>query len=316
MTSAVLLLTYAVAAGTLGAGWLRDARWTHLTPRLAIAAWQALAASILLALAAAGLAMTVTLPHVRTDLALLVDLCAENVVAGYASPGGAAAALIGITAFLALAARTAWCVARTIILEHRERATRITLLDLVARRDVLSEALVVEHAAPYAFCIGGRRHRVVVTTGLLQALTPAEIEAVLAHEAAHLRQRHHLALLGCRVLFATLTPLFPTFGRATPDVRLFAELCADDSARSRVNVSHLRSALATLACTPAPAGTLAASGSDVAARLRRLDQAPRRLGLGARTFAVVGIGTAVLIPLTLAAAPVLTMVWEGICLLG
>ncbi|NHA01284.1 M56 family metallopeptidase [Nocardioides sp. W3-2-3] len=100
------------------------------------------------------------------------------------------------------------------------------MLDLVGRTGVVPGALVLDHDEPYAFCIGGRRHRVVVTEGLLATLDQRELEAVLAHESAHLHQRHHLALMLSRTLFGTLSPFFPAFGRAMSEVRLLAEfLC-------------------------------------------------------------------------------------------
>ena len=315
MVSAALLV-YSITAGTVGVAGLRTARWTHLTPRLGITAWQALATSVLLALAAAGLTIMVPVHHVETDLARLLDLCTETLRAGYALPGGTAAAPLGLTLLLALAGRTTWCTARTMLTDRRERVLRRDMVDLVAMRSVTPDALVVEHATPYAFCIGGRCRRVVLTTGLLEALTPTEVQAVLAHEDAHLRQRHHWALLRCSILFTTLAPLFPAFRRAMPDVRLLVELCADDSARSRVSSSDLRAALSTLASMPAPAGTLAASGVSVAARLSRLDHAPLRLGWAARTLVSAGIVLTLVIPLALLAAPALTLGWEGLCLLG
>lgn len=316
MISAALLIGYAVAAGTLGTGLLRDARWTRLAPRLAIAAWQALATSVLLALGAAGLASAVNLVHVRADLARLLSLCAENLALGYASSGGTLSALLGIAMFLALLVRTSWCTTRAVLVDHRTRAACVTALDLVGRRGLLPGALVLEHPAPYAFCVGGRRHRVVVTTGLLDTLSGSELAAVLAHEDAHLRQRHHLALLGCKILFSTLAPICPGFRSAMVDVRLLAELCADDTARRRVGARHLRSALATLACRHAPEGALAASGTDIATRLHRLDKTQGHSGHLTRAGASLGIIAALLLPLALVAAPALTMAWEGICLLG
>lgn len=313
MISALLLATYAAVAGTLGAGWLRDARWPSLAPRLAIAAWQALAVSVLLSLGAAGLALAISFPHVSADLAKLFSLCAENLRHSYASPGGTLTALFGVTLFLMLLARTAWCAVQASVSDRRERAARVAAFDLVGRRDVVPGALVVEHEAPYAFCIGGRRHRIVLTSGLLASLGPGELDAVLAHEHAHLRQRHHAALVACRALFGTLAPLFPAFRTVMPLVRLYAELCADDGARRRVGPGPLRDALARLACLPAPAGTLAASAQDVEARLSRLDGRTRRLPLGASAAVGFGIAAAVIVPLTLAAAPALAIAWEGIC---
>lgn len=316
MTSTALLFAYAFSAGTLGAGALHSAPWTRAAPRLAIMAWQALTTSVILAVGAGALAMTVSLPHVRDDLLGLFNLCADRLQVGYGSHGRTPAAVIGLAVFLSLTARAAWCTARIVASDRRERLSRIATLSMVALTDRLPGALVIEHAAPYAFCVGGRHRRIIVTTGLLDTLSAAELDAVLAHELAHLRQRHHLALLGCRALSATLSPAFPAFRHMMVDVRLFAELCADDSARSRVGSRPLKNALATLACAPAPTGALAASGNDVLTRLRRLDEAPRRLGYATRAAAGLGISAAVLVPLTLAAAPVVTMAWESICLLG
>lgn len=316
MISAALLLAYGVTAGTWGARGLMHARWTGLSPRLAIAAWQAVAASVLLSLVAAGGALSISFQHVRGDLARLFDLCAENLKDGYASPGGTVAATLGVTAAALLLARTAWCGVLAANSDRRERTTRVAVLDLVARSDVLAGALVLDHEEPYAFCVGGKRQRVVVTTALLETLSVDQLRAVLAHEEAHLRQRHYLALLACRTLFGTLSPIFPIFRDAMPRVRLYAELSADDCARRNVGARPLRAALATLACAPAPSGALAATADDVEARLVRLSDHADQL-TGARTaLAGVAIGATFLLPLALVTAPALAMAWEGICLIG
>lgn len=316
MTSAALLLAYGVAAGTWGAGWLSRTQWGERAPRLAIAAWQALAASVLLSLSAAGMALAIGFQHVRIDLAALLHSCAEGLLYGYRAPGGSIAAALGVGLLLTVATRTAWCTVRAAVGDRRERAARVAMLDLVGRTGVVPGVLVVDHGAPYAFCIGGRRHRVVVTSGLLASLAQHELDAVLAHEAAHLRQRHHFAMLICRSLFESLAPVFPAFRRAMPEVRLYAELCADDSARRRVGSRPLRNALATLACGPAPAGALAATGLAVETRLARLALPNRHLGTSGAAVVAFAIGAAFLIPFVLATAPVLTVAWEGLCLLA
>ncbi|MYS19108.1 M48 family metalloprotease, partial [Streptomyces sp. SID4948] len=56
---------------------------------------------------------------------------------------------------------------------------------------------VLPDPAPDAYALPGRRGRpgrIVVTSGMLRALDPAEREALLAHERAHLSGRHHLFL--------------------------------------------------------------------------------------------------------------------------
>lgn len=316
MISALLLVTYAAVAGTLGAGWLQDARWPSVAPRLAIATWQALAMSVLLSLSAAGLALAISFPHVSADLAGMFNLCATNLQHSYASPGGTLTAVLGLGLFLMMLARSAWCVAQASVIDRRERSSRVIALDLVGRPDVVPGALVLEHEAPYAFCVGGRHHRVVLTSGLIATLGHGELEAVLAHEHAHIRQRHHAALVACRAIFGTLAPVFPAFRKAMPLVRLYTELSADDGARRQVGSQPLRKALATLACLPAPAGTLAATAHDVETRLSRLTDRPGRLPLGASAVASAGIAAAIVVPLALAAAPALAIAWEGICRMG
>jgi hypothetical protein len=123
-------------------------------------------------------------------------------------------------------------------------------------------------------------------------------------------------MVTCHALFGALAPIFPAFRQAMPQIRLFAELSADDSARRHVGARPLRAALATLACLPAPAGALAASAHDVQTRLLRLDAQHRQLTRRGSALAAAGIGAAIVVPLALAAAPALAMAWEGICLLG
>ena len=316
MISALLLLTYAAVAGTLGAGWLRDARWPSLAPRLAIATWQALALSVLLSLSAAGLALAISFPHVSADLAGLFNLCATNLQHSYASPGGTLTAALGLGLFLMLLGRSAWFLARASVVDRRERSSRVTALDLVGRRDVVPGALVLEHETPYAFCVGGRHHRIALTSGLIATLGPGELDAVLAHEHAHIRQRHHAALVACSAIFGTLAPVFPAFRKSMTLVRLYAELSADDGARRQVGGQPLRKALTTLACLPAPAGTLAASAHEVETRLIRLTDRRGRLPFGVSALASAGIAAAIVVPLALAAAPALAIAWEGLCLMG
>lgn len=212
--------------------------------------------------------------------------------------------------------RALWCGFRVTRSDYRMRITGFAALDLLGRSDLLPGVVVIDHDAPYAFCIGGRRQRVVVTTALLDALDQEELKAVLAHEAAHLRQRHYVALLACRTLFRTLGPVFPAFSEAISRVRLYVELSADDSARRTVGARPLRNALTSLACRPAPPGALAASARDVETRIQRLADHDRRLTRRATALAMGAIGVVLLVPLALVAAPAVAMAWEGVCLLG
>ena len=52
---------------------------------------------------------------------------------------------------------------------------------------------LIDDEHPAVYCLPGRR-RIVMTTGALRCLDARQLEAVLAHERAHLSGRHHLVL--------------------------------------------------------------------------------------------------------------------------
>ncbi|MET9367438.1 M56 family metallopeptidase [Streptomyces griseoflavus] len=94
-----------------------------------------------------------------------------------------------------------------------------------------TEVAVLPDGAPYAYALpGGRRDRVVVTTGLLERLRPAERRALFAHERAHLAGRHHRYLLAVQ-LAARANPFLRPLRTA---VAYTAERWADEDAAQRV----------------------------------------------------------------------------------
>jgi beta-lactamase regulating signal transducer with metallopeptidase domain len=83
------------------------------------------------------------------------------------------------------------------------RGTVSASLGGVARELGLQHRLdVVRAAAPEAFCYGLIWPRICVTSGLIDLLAPAELEAVLRHERHHLGQRDPLRALLWTVLDA------------------------------------------------------------------------------------------------------------------
>ncbi|CAM5621028.1 membrane protein [Streptomyces pilosus] len=126
-----------------------------------------------------------------------------------------------------------------------------------------TEVAVLPDAVPYAYALpGGRRDRVVVTTGLLEQLGPAERRALFAHERAHLAGRHHRFLLAVQ-LAARANPFLRPLRTA---VAYTAERWADEDAAQRVGsrrtVAHAigRAALVSRG-TPVPTlAGLAAAG--------------------------------------------------------
>jgi Zn-dependent protease with chaperone function len=129
----------------------------------------------------------------------------------------------------------------------------------VARRLVSTapgELVVIDSDTATAFAVPGRPGRIVVSTGMLGALTARQRAALLAHERAHLAGRHNLALGLTRIASAAY-PLAWPLRRA---LSLSIERCADESAASDVGsrntVAHAigKAALAdhhrTQSCSP------------------------------------------------------------------
>jgi Zn-dependent protease with chaperone function len=157
-------------------------------------------------------------------------------------------------------------------------------------------AWVVPSSRPAAYCGGLRHPQVVVTTGLLNMLSPAEQEAVLGHEAAHVRLGHPpILLFGAAIgrSYRWLPPARLAWDRLRRDI----EAAADDEAAATAGAGPLLSALAkvALATTPSAGSPPARAGfadpEDLRYRIRRLQAPPAR---GARCALSLALGGAVL----------------------
>jgi Zn-dependent protease with chaperone function len=174
-----------------------------------------------------------------------------------------------------------------------------------------SRVRVVEGLPTPAFTAGLLSPRIYVARSLAERLSGDELEAVLAHEAAHLKRRDPLRLSVLRFLSCMLFWL-PAVRRLTEDMADEAEIRADDHA-SRDRPLALASAILTLAQWTRPVPTApAAVGFDdrqdlLERRVRRLagqDVPPRsrvtRRSVATAAFALSlawGSGAAIAHPL-------------------
>ena len=315
MITAGALLVFAMTAGTWGATWLGQATWTERAPLLGIVAWHVLTLNVLVAVSYASLALAVGLPRISIDVAGFIDACVRNLQGAYATPVGALGSLSGISVLVALSCRLVWTAARTSARTHRERRRRARTVDLLGCHDLVPGVTILEHTTAYAFCVPGRHRRIVVTSATLSDLDHDQLQAVLAHEEAHLQGRHHLMLGLCRTL-ARAFPFVPAFRVAEIQVALLIELLADDAARRFVGAAPLGHALGALGRVSAPPATLAASASGVQGRLARLSLPPRPLRGPARLAALGAIALSVALTVAALAAPTIAAVNEGLCLIS
>ncbi|MGO4435688.1 M56 family metallopeptidase, partial [Paenarthrobacter sp. RAF9] len=107
--------------------------------------------------------------------------------------------------------------------------------------------VVINHDSPVAYCLpGGARSVTVLSDGLMAALEPAELRAVLIHENAHLSQRHDL-LLWAFAAWRQALPWFPTTRLAQTAVNSLIEMLADDVALRTESKGTLIKAIAIVA---------------------------------------------------------------------
>jgi Zn-dependent protease with chaperone function len=302
VTVAAILIGYAVCVGTLGSRLLGKARWTARAPLLAIVTYLAAGWSAVTALGLAGLTLAVRATALSGDLSHLIGACVLRLRETYGTPGGAVVAGLGLTLAGAVAARTVLTALTHLRAAGQQTQLHAETARLVGRPDPSLDAVLVEHSEPVAYCVAGRHPTVILSTGALQALEPAQLSAVLAHERAHLAGRHHRLMAAARIGRMVL-PFLPLMRDADVQVARLVELHADDAAVRTSDPCSLATALVVLATGTSPAPALAASATDQVQRIHRLLRPAAPLGQARRQLLRATAASLALTPVLLALAP-------------
>lgn len=287
VAAATLALCLLLLAGTVPARLAR-ATWPQRAPAYALLLWQSLGlaggvmaieTSVTVALAPAG----------ATHAEALRSLDSRTALPWWSLVAG----LVALALLLRLLSVLVLSTVRTLRARHRNRV----LVDLVATRNpLLARTSVVDHDVPLAYCLPGLRPRVVLTRGVLELLREDEVRAVLAHEQAHVEQRHDLVVLPFLALGATF-PRLPGVLVAKREVALLIEMLADDRAVRRHPREVLARALYRVGAAQVPEGGLGATGDGVLLRAQRLVQPPAGLGGIGRAAVVLATGLVLSLPL-------------------
>lgn len=281
---------------------LSRAHWPARAPAAALALWQAIALagglSMIGCLVAFGSAPAGSLP--ATVVAL-----APHVLSGPLPPGFGVAQVAALTLAVAITLLLLLNLALVAARAERERRRQHQLVALLS--DPMPgqpRTRVLAHPVPLAYCVPGIRTATVLTDGLIEALAPDELAAVIAHERTHLEQLHHLVRLAFRAWHSAI-PWFPIANRAERAVVTLTEMLADDGARRTAGDDALRRALVRVgnagesASYPDAAVGADPDASMLAARLDRLGPVPEGTGNGpwTRIASLVAAAALVAVPL-------------------
>ena len=225
---------------------LSRAKWPARSPFTAMLLWQAIAL-------AGGLSM------IGAMLVYGLEPIGDNLIAGLRALAGmvlfnAPTTALGFWHIFALSAAallTAHLVFTLLLtyykIERQRRRHRELLALLASPSGEGTGTLVISHDSPVAYCLpGGARSVTVLSDGLMAALEPAELRAVLIHENAHLNQRHHL-LLWAFAAWRQALPWLPTTRLAQESVNSLIEMLADDVALKTESKATLIKAIAIVA---------------------------------------------------------------------
>ncbi|MCV7424630.1 M56 family metallopeptidase [Mycobacterium yunnanensis] len=269
MTGTVYLLIHGAAVS-----WLAPAPLSWLTrrgtnPRLCVAAWLTAMAAVVVSWIAAMIVVVVPLVGDGPSSSMVV-LCLELLgvpervaTLGPVGTVGLLAVGLGVSTVVALGVTRTMHALRIRSAEHADAAR------MVGTPTAEAGVVVVSGAQRAAYCVVGRPHAIVLTTAAVAALDGPQLEAVLAHERAHLVGRHHHLLMVLRALAARLAHL-PVFTRGAAAVAELLEMCADDHAARRHGPRPLVAGMLALASPAPPAGGLAVASTATAVRAHRL----------------------------------------------
>ncbi|MDR3639467.1 MAG: M56 family metallopeptidase [Isosphaeraceae bacterium] len=203
---------------------------------------------------------------------------------------------------------TQWRLRRTGLSPVPEVVSQ-TLSSLVRRMEISRVVRIAQSSlVRVPLVVGYLRPVILLPAAVVTGLTPAQLEAILAHELAHVR-RHDWLINALQILAETVLFYHPAVWWISRRLRHARELCCDDVALTLTdNRAVFARALLLLEefrewtpAAPRTVGTLAATGGQLSERIRRLlavgatpEQTSRSWFAGALLVVALGIGMSLL----------------------
>jgi Zn-dependent protease with chaperone function len=295
--AALALLLLGVALAEPVSRTLAAAEWPARDPVGALLVWQAVGLAGGLALLGAGAIFALAgLGDTPTEASRVFGAALAQ---GRLPAGLDTVHLLALVITLVIAGRLLGVLVVTATRTLRLRRRHRDLVDVLGTPwPAAPGARVLDHPVPVAYCLPGWRSRLVLSAGVLDVLDPVELQAVLAHERAHLRERHHLVVLPF-VAWGATAPFVRGMRSAQLAVAALVEMRADDVAVDEVGPAELSGALKAVGGA-VPAAALTSFAAALEARQSRIVLPPPPLPLPLRVLVRVAA-------LSLVAAPTLAL---------
>jgi Zn-dependent protease with chaperone function len=307
----VLLASVLLGALAVVLAWpvpilLGRAGWPLRAPASALLLWQSIALTG--GLSMIGALLTLGLLPYGGDLPSAIRGFIAAVANDRPLPGTDALYLLAVGAAILLGAHLVLNLVLTIVSTERQRRRHRQLVTLLGSPDPSRpNTQLLDNSAPIAYCLPGARSITVFSAGLIELLDSDELSAVIAHEHAHVTQRHDLLLIAFRAWHISL-PWLPIAYRAEREVGVLVEMLADDRARRVAADVTLASAIALVAGARTDADDElvdravlpVATEQQTRNRVRRLLEPSRpvsiglRVGIGVLAIALVAVPTILL----------------------
>ena len=239
--------------------------------------------------------------------ALVADRSSPALLGAAASPSSGWSWLVAtwLAGVIAMTVRTArgWLGIRRLLADASDYILPPALRRVVERFGLRRRVRFLQsHAVGSPATVGWFRPVILLPTAMLCRLNVAELEAIVAHELAHVRRFDYLVNL-VQVASETLLFFHPAVWWISRSIRIEREYCCDDQAVIAVGdplhyataltrVAELHLALATTSAKLAPAAT----GGSLVDRVRRLLDGggappPRAASWWAISAVAVGVAT-------------------------
>lgn len=176
--------------------------------------------------------------------------------------------------------------------------------------------VLVPDRRPAAWCCPGRYRAIYITEGAANSLPSAALDALVAHETAHLKHRHHRYIFGAQVA-GRLAAHVGLLRNMRAQVRALVEMEADDVAVGRHGRKSVMRALLAVSTPdwpmPGPHSASLSMSGPVGSRVHRLVFDPL---VGEHQLTWWQRQLAQSLVATMAASPVVALLLPGLLVAG